>query len=67
MAVEMTSYELIDLGFGSRMHVLKLMHGLELDDIKTIRDNAIWFPLEQMLCLVSSYVGDCGKYICTVG
>ena len=36
MPVKVTSDELVDLLLRSRVEVLELMHGLELDDIQSI-------------------------------
>lgn len=62
----MTPNEIIDLGFRLCMQILELMHGLELNNIKAIRYNTVWFALKQMLGLVSSDVGDGSEDICTM-
>jgi hypothetical protein len=49
------------------MKILEFVHGLKLDNIQTIRKDAIWFPFEEIFSLVSGDVGDRGEYICAVG
>jgi hypothetical protein len=48
------------------MQVLELVHRLELDDIESIRQHPVRFPLQQMLTLVRSYMRYSSKYIGTV-
>ena len=45
------------------MQVLELVHRLELDDIQSIRQHSVRFPLQQMLTLVRSYMRYGSKYI----
>jgi uncharacterized protein (UPF0212 family) len=49
------------------MTVLELVHGLELDDVEAVGDDAVGLALEEMLSLVGGDVGDGGKDVCTVG
>jgi hypothetical protein len=63
----MTTDELVDLGLGGGVHVLELVHSLELDDVETIGKDAVRFSLEEMLGFVGSNVGDSGKDVGTVG
>ena len=37
MPVKVTSHEFVDLLFRRRVEVLELVHGLELDNVQTIR------------------------------
>jgi hypothetical protein len=64
MAVEITSDKLVNLALAGRMRIMELVHGLELDDIQAIWQDAIWFSLQQMLRLVCNDVGDSGKNVC---
>jgi hypothetical protein len=41
VAIEVTSDEVVDLGFGHGVEVLELVHGGELDDVETVRQDAI--------------------------
>jgi hypothetical protein len=66
MTIEMTSNEIIDFGLGLCMQILELVHSLELDDIKAIRDYAVWCALEQVLGLVGSDVRDSSENIRTM-
>jgi len=52
MAVEMASDKLVNLALACRMEILELVHGLELDDVQAIWQDAIWFSLQKMLGLV---------------
>jgi len=52
MAVEMASDKLVNLALACRMEILELVHGLELDDVQAIWQDAIRFSLQQMLGLV---------------
>ena len=58
VAVEVSAHKLVDLLLRGGVKVLELVHRLELDDVQTVRENAVWFPLEQVLRLVSSDMGD---------
>jgi hypothetical protein len=49
------------------MKILEFVHCLKLDNVQTIRKDAIWFPFEEIFSLVSSDVGDSGEYIGTMG
>ena len=46
MAVEMTPDEFVDFCFARGVEVLELVNGLELDDIQSIGDYTVRFPLE---------------------
>ena len=46
MAVEMTPDKFINFGFARGVQVLELVNGLELDDIQSIGEYTIGFPLE---------------------
>lgn len=63
----MTSDEVIDLDLGLLMQVLELVSGRELLDVETVGQDTVWFPLQQVLTLVSCDVGDSGKDIGRVG
>jgi len=52
MTVEMASDKLVNLALAGRMEILELVHGLELDDVQAIWQDAIRFSLQQMLGLV---------------
>ena len=52
MTVEMASDKLVNLALAGRMEILELVHGLELDDVQAIWQDAIWFSLQKMLGLV---------------
>ena len=52
MAVEVSLDEVVDLSLGGGVHVLELMHCLELDNIETIWENTIGLVLEQMFALL---------------
>ena len=56
MSVEVTSNKLVDLSLGCLMQVLELVHSLELDDVETVRQDAIRFALQQMFRLVGGDV-----------
>lgn len=43
------------------------MHCLELDDIEAIGKDTVWFPFEEVLTFIGSYVGDGGEDICAMG
>jgi hypothetical protein len=45
------------------MQVLELVHCLELDNIESIRQHPVRFPLQQMLTLVRSYMRYSSEYI----
>ena len=67
VAVKVPANKVVDLGLGGGVEVLELVHGLELDDIESVGEDAIWFTLEEMLGLVGGDVGDGGKDVGTVG
>ena len=67
VAVKVSPDEVVDLGLGRGVEVLELVHGLELDDIESVGEDAIWFTLEEMLGLVGGDVGDGGKDVGAVG
>ena len=46
MAIEVSANEVIDLSFRRGVQILELVHRLELDDVETVRENAIRFALE---------------------
>ena len=58
MTVEVTADKVVDLLLGDGMQILELVHSLELDDIETVGEDAIRFPLEQVLGFVGGDVGD---------
>jgi len=64
MAVEIASDKLVNLALAGGMQIMELVHGLELDDIQAIWQDAIRFSLQQMLQLVCNDVGDSGKNVC---
>jgi hypothetical protein len=64
MAVKVSTNKLIDLLFGLRVQILKLMDGGELLDVQSVGENSIRFPLQKMLALKRSNVGDGSEYIC---
>lgn len=67
MAVEMTAYELVNLGLGSRMEILELVHSLELLDVQTIGENTIRLSLEKMFRFVGGDMRDGGEDVGTMG
>lgn len=48
----MTTNKLVNFRLASRMQVLEFVHRLELDNIQTIWQDAIWFTFQQMLALI---------------
>ena len=62
----MTTNELVDLGLGSGVHVLELVHSLELDDVETIGKDAVRFSLEEMLGFIGGDVRDSGEDVSAV-
>lgn len=67
MAIEMASHELVNLRLARRVQVLELMHGLELDDVQTIRKHPVRLPLEQMFTLVRRDMRHGREHVSTVG
>ena len=67
VAVEVSPDEVVDLGLGGGVHVLELVHCLELDNIKTIWENTIGLALEQMFALVGHDVENGHENVGTVG
>lgn len=67
MAIEVPSHEFVNLCLARGVQILELVHGLELDHIKSIRQYSVRFPLEQMLTLICGDVGNGGKDICAMG
>lgn len=63
VAIEMTSYKVIDDIFLDGMQILEFVHGLEFDDVEPIRQNSIRLSLQQMFALVGGDVTDCGEDI----
>ena len=63
MPVEVSADKVIDLLLRKGMQILELMHGRELDDVEAIRQNAVRFPLEQVLTFVGGDVADGGENI----
>ncbi len=66
MSIEMAPNELVDLLLGFRMHILELMHGLELDNIQPIRQDTIGFPLKQMFTFPGGNMRHCGEHVATM-
>jgi hypothetical protein len=66
MSVEVTTDELVNLCFAGGMEILELVHSLELDDIETVRKNAIRLSLEKMLALVGGDMRNGGENVRTV-
>lgn len=66
MAVEMTPDKFVNLGFARGVQVLKLVNGLELDDVQAVGEYTVGFPLEQMFTLVRGNVRNGGEDIGTV-
>lgn len=52
MTVKVAAHEVVDLRLRGRVQVLELVHRLELDDVETVREDAIGLVLEQVLALV---------------
>lgn len=52
MAIEMSSNKLVDLRLRCGMHILELMHSLELDNIQSVGQHTIRFPFQQMFAFV---------------
>jgi hypothetical protein len=46
MAVKVSPDEFVDFGFARGVQVLEFMNGLELDDVQSIGEYAIGFPLQ---------------------
>ena len=67
VAVEVSPDEVVDLGLGGGVHVLELVHCLELDNIKTIWENTIRLVLEQMFALVGHDVENSHENVGAVG
>ena len=67
VAIEVSPDEVIDLGLGSGVHVLELVHCLELDNIETIWENTIGLALEQMSALVGHDVENGRENVGAVG
>lgn len=63
MAVEVSSDELVNLRLGRRVQVLELVHRLELDNVETVREDAVRFALEEMFALVRSDVRDRSEHV----
>lgn len=61
VAVEMSSYEVMDLLFRLLMQILELVHSGEFLHVQAIGQYSIRLPLEQMLAFVSRDVGDGGE------
>lgn len=45
-SIEVATNKLVNLSLALRMQVLEFVHRLELYDIETVRENAVWFALE---------------------
>ena len=67
VAIEVTTNKVVDLGLGSSVEVLELVHRLELDDVETVGKDAIRLPFEKVLGLVGSDVRDGGEYVSAMG
>ena len=63
MAIEMASDEVVDLVFRLLVQVLEFMHSRELLDVQSVRQNPIWFALQQVFALVRSDMRDSGENI----
>ena len=63
----MSADEVVDFGFRLRVHVLELVHGGEFDDVETVGQDTIGFPLEQVFALVGGDVADGGEDVRGVG
>lgn len=63
----MTANEFVDFRLALGMKVLEFVHRLELDDIETVREDAVRLSLEQMFALVGGDVGDGGEDVGAVG
>ena len=61
VAVKVAADEVVDLGFGGGVEVLELVHGLELDDVEAVGDDAVGLALEEVLGLVGGDVRDGGE------
>lgn len=46
MAIEMAPDKFVNFGFARGVQVLELVNGLELDDIQSIGEDTVGFPLE---------------------
>lgn len=66
MSVEVATDELVDLCFAGGVEVLEFVHSLELDDVETVRKNAIRLPLQKMLALVGGDMRNGGENVRTV-
>ena len=67
VAVKVSANKVVDLGLGGGVEVLELVHGLELDDIESVGEDAIWLTLEEMLGLISGNMRYSSEYIGAVG
>jgi hypothetical protein len=63
VAVEMSSYEVIDLDLGLLMQVLELMGRRELLDVETVGQDTVWLALQEMFTFVCGDVRDRGEDI----
>lgn len=66
MTIKVTTDKVVNALLGNGMQVLELVHGRELDNVQTVRQNTIRLALQQMLGLVGSDVGDGRKDITAV-
>ena len=66
-SVEVTANEFVDFRLALGVKILEFVHRLELDDIKTVGEDAVRFSLEEMLALVGGDVGDSGEDVGAVG
>ena len=63
MPIEMTANELMDFRLTCGVQVLKFVHRLELDDIQTIGQDAIWLAFQQVLAFIRRDVRDGGEHV----
>ena len=54
----MATDELVNLCLRALVQVLELVHRAELDHVQPVRQDPVWFPLQQMFALVRCNVAD---------
>lgn len=63
VTVEVPSNKFVYLRLRRGMQILELVHGLELNDVETIRENTIRLALEKVLGFVSGDVRNRSEHV----